>query len=141
MAIFKRGIENQDFMDALNDLYSNKSSFWYKMVNDQDLFIAIRDESLNVYFNGQSICKLEYSNGAIKGQTHKKYLGVEDDKYFSSFNGIVTDQNAVIKNLADLDAIKANIKKYFGKEKLASYGEVLGKEKRVIDVEVTFVKK
>ena len=46
MAKFKRGIENQKFIDALNKLFSDKSSFWYNMVNDQDLFIAIRDEYL-----------------------------------------------------------------------------------------------
>jgi hypothetical protein len=139
MVEFKRGIRVTDFLDALDRLYQTKNSFWNKMVNDKDLFIAIRDESLNVYFNGQSICRLEYSKGIIKGHTHKKYLGVNESGYFASKNGNISNKKSSIANLDQLEDIKTNVRKHIGKEKLSSYKEVLGKDKQIIDVEVTFV--
>ena len=60
MGEFKRGIKNPKFIDALNVLYADKTSFWYKMVNNPQLYIAIRDNYINVYYKGQSLCKLAY---------------------------------------------------------------------------------
>jgi hypothetical protein len=139
MKKFDRGIRNQKFIDALNTLYVNKNSFWYKMVHDKELFIAIRKEYLNVYFRGQSICKLEFKKG-IKGLTHKKYLGVDKPEYFSSLNGIVSNPESIIKSLADIDLIKENVKKHIGKEKDKSYLEIMSSEKCIIDVEVALVR-
>ena len=70
MSEFKRGITNQNFITELN---SNK--YWQQMVKDEDLFIAIRNEYLNVYYYGQSICKVEFVKNNIKWTSHKKYLG------------------------------------------------------------------
>ena len=140
MTIFKRGINNNDFLNALNSLYSDNCSFWYKMVNDKDLFIAIRDEYLNVYLKGQSLCKLSYNKGLIKGETHKKYLGVLSPGYFVSKNGLILNDKAKIKYLSELDSIKENVKNYIGKEKFESYKEVMDNKNCVIDVEISLVR-
>ena len=55
MSVFKRGIENQKFIDELNS-----NPHFQKMIADEELFIAIRKEYLNVYYYGQSICKIEF---------------------------------------------------------------------------------
>ena len=74
MSNFKRGIRNPDFISALNNLLSNSQSFWHKIVNDKSLFIAIRDEKINVYHKGNSVCKLWFEKGKVIGETHYKYL-------------------------------------------------------------------
>lgn len=140
MAVFKRGITNSEFIKALNNLYSDKTSFWYKIVNDNDLFIAIRDEYLSVYFKGQSLCKLSFHEGVIKGETHKKYLGVCSSGYFVSNDGLIINEDAKIRHLSELESIKENIRNYVGKEKFESYKEVMDEKNRVIDVEITMIK-
>lgn len=142
MSIFKRGIHNQQFLNALDTLYSDKNSFWYKMVNDNELFIAVRNESLNVYYNGQSLCKLSFNQRKkhIKGETHKKYLGITNKGYFTSHNGVILNEKSIIKNLAEIDSIKKNVKKHIGKEKFESYKQIMNRDKCVIDVEITLIK-
>ena len=142
MSIFKRGIYNQQFLNALDTLYSDKNSFWYKMVNDSELFIAIRNESLNVYYNGQSLCKLSFNKRKkhIKGETHKKYLGITNKGYFTSHNGVILNEKSIIKNLAEIDSIKKNVKNHIGKEKFESYKQIMNRDKCVIDVEITLIK-
>ena len=71
MSEFKRGITNQNFITELN---SNK--YWQQMVKDEDLFIAIRNEYLNVYYYGQSICKVEFVKNNIKWTSHKNILAL-----------------------------------------------------------------
>lgn len=138
MIQFNRGIKNSAFINALNVLYDDKSSFWYKLVTDRDLFIAIREEYINVYYQGQSICRLEFKNGII-GHTHKKYLGVNQTGYFSSLNGIISNPESKINSLLELEEIKINVKNHFGKEKVKSYTEVLNCEKYIVDVEASLV--
>lgn len=140
MAIFKRGISNKNFIESLNNLYSDKKSFWHKIVNDKELFIGIRDEYLNVYYNGQSLCLLTYNKGIVEGKTHKKYMGLDEGGYIKSRNGLIIEQKATISNLSEISIIKSNIRSgYIGKEKVESYREVIDHSKHVIDVEITFV--
>lgn len=139
---FKRGIDNPVFIQALNALYEDKNSFWRKMLDDSELFIAIRDNYINVYYYGQSLCKLTYSSKAavVRGETHKKYLGIDKSGYLTSIDGVFTVQSGVKLSLGDLDELKKNIEDYIGDEKRCSYQEILKPENHVIDVEITFVK-
>lgn len=78
---FKHGI-SEDFILALNSEYEKgKSNWWYNLLNANDLrkkkkafFLAIRDESINIYYKGNSIVKISFDkrSGVIKGQTHYK---------------------------------------------------------------------
>lgn len=139
---FNRGIKNPDFINALNDLYNDKNSFWYKMLSHKELFIAIRNEYLNVYYNGQSICKLDFNKRKVRGKTHKKYLGVNENGYFTSEDGNIINEESKIKTLSDIELIKDNVNSYIGREKRESYAEILNNEKclLVLDVEITLVK-
>ena len=141
MKKINRGINNQAFIDVLNELRKDENSFWYKMVNDEDLFIAIRDEYVNVYYSGQSICEFSYlkRKKVVKGKTHEKYLGIEGTGYASSENGKISSLESVIKDLNELSEIKENVKKHIEKEKGESYKVILNKESQVIDTEATFV--
>lgn len=142
MKEFNRGIKKQDFINALNELYKDKNSFWHKMLNDKELFVAIRDNYINVYYFGASLCKLDYtSDGVIRGQTHRKYLGIEEDGHFESANGKIIEEKSKIKSLTELTQIKGNANKYVIPEKRESYNEILNTGICVIDVETTLVKK
>ena len=116
---FNRGIKNIAFINALNQLYNDENSFWHKMIMDKELFVAIRDNYINVYYNGQCICLLKYSNkGSVLGKTHGKYLGIDENKYITSENGEIFNENSKIKFLSDINQIKENIAiKHIGKEK------------------------
>ena len=65
MSNFKRGIRNPDFISALNNLLSNSQSFWHKIVNDKSLFIAIRDEYINVYHKGIAFANYGLKRGKL----------------------------------------------------------------------------
>lgn len=125
MSEFKRGITNQNFITELN---SNK--YWQQMVKDEDLFIAIRNEYLNVYYYGQSICKVEFVKNKIKWTSHKKYLGIDESGYI--------DTGAYLEKIEEL---KQNARKHGGKEKEQVKQNIL-EDKRlcILDVEITFGK-
>lgn len=123
MSEFKRGIANQNFITELNN-----NSHWQQMIKDEDLFIAIRNEYINVYYYGQSICKIEFVKNKIKWSTHKKYLGLNEDGYADTGN-----------HLDNLEELKQNAKTYGGKEKEQVKKHILeNKELCILDVEVTF---
>ncbi|HEY5569979.1 MAG TPA: hypothetical protein VIK42_00720 [Bacteroidales bacterium] len=142
MTDFKRGITDKRFIESLNKLYLDENSFWHKMVSDKELFIAIRNDYINVYFKGQSLCKLTFSrNGVIKGNTHKKYIvnNTTDNTYILSENGVIkADVPYPIMSLSQVNELKYNVKRFVGNEKESSYNLVLSKEEEKIDVEITF---
>lgn len=144
MTDFKRGITDKRFIESLNKLYLDENSFWHKMVSDKELFIAIRNEYINVYFKGQSLCKLTFArNGIIKGKTHKKYIvnNTTDDTYILSENGVIkADVPYPIMSLSQVNELKDNVKRFVGNEKESSYNLVLSEEEEKIDVEITFSK-
>ncbi|KAA6318846.1 hypothetical protein EZS27_031193 [termite gut metagenome] len=140
--MFKRGIENQAFIDALKELFNDKNSFWYKIVNDNDLFIAIRDEYINVYYKGNSICKLSFNNGKLVNETHYKYLLNPNlsDIYVKAIDGTFEHQNSEMKfipSLSDIDLIKTASNPYSGEEKSGVH-LMLKKWDDVIDTEIAF---
>ena len=70
---FRRGL-CQDFVNRLNEMYKESGSWWRKFVDDQELFLAIRDDIVNVHFRGNSLLKLRWEKGDIIGEIHYKYL-------------------------------------------------------------------
>ena len=72
MSKLSRGISD-NFVEALNDEYK-KNGWWKRIVDDGQLFIGIRKNRLNVYFNGGSVLELWRAKGEFVGETHFKYL-------------------------------------------------------------------
>lgn len=73
MARFQRGLNNA-FINALNEAYANPNGWWRRVLEDRDLFIGIRGNSLNVYYNGASLLRLEHRRGELIGASHFKFL-------------------------------------------------------------------
>lgn len=126
---FRRGVTNNKFIELLNLLKKDPNTFWSKALQDDRLFIAIRDNYLNVYFYGQSVVEIRYniSTGSLKYKTHKKYIGINDKGYK------YVDE----EELANIDSFIDNIKQFCHIEKTCSYNYLLD-SKRCIDVEITF---
>jgi len=143
MSEFKRGINNKAFISKLNDLNADNNSYWHNILKDNDLFIAIRNEYINVYYRGNSICELHFENSRIVGKTHYKYLLRSDlNEYVTSLNGIFSINNPAQKfvtSLNDLNLIKKASLVYSGEEKKGVHAISI-KEKNVLDVEIAFSK-
>jgi hypothetical protein len=142
MSNFKRGIRNPDFISALNNLLSNSQSFWHKIVNDKSLFIAIRDEYINVYHKGNSICKLWFEKGKVIGETHYKYLlDPYLNQYVKSTDGVFLLSNPECKFITSLNSLK-HIKEassaYAGIEKTGVHSFIV-KGQDILDIEIAFI--
>ena len=55
---FSRGLR-VEFVEALNELYDQPGSWWRRLVDDQGLFLAVRDNYVNVYWLGCSLLRLK----------------------------------------------------------------------------------
>jgi hypothetical protein len=69
MSEFKRGITDK-FIDQLRE-EAKKGSWWADVICDPKLFVALRHNSLNVYWHGQSLFTVE---PGPKVTTHVKFL-------------------------------------------------------------------
>lgn len=133
---------NQEFIEALNDLYEEKESFWHKMVKDPELFIAIREDYISVYYLGNAICELRFQNGKVVGKTHYKYLlhpDKDNDEYLFSHPGSgrsINPENYFIKSLNDFHLIKKSSKVYSGDEKAGVHNIVIS-DNSALDIEIT----
>ena len=63
-----------ELVDALKKEYAKQDGWWRILADDKDTLIAIRNNYLNVYRNGCSIAKVEYSNGKLAVGVHYKFL-------------------------------------------------------------------
>lgn len=142
MSKFERGIKNQLFIDELNQQRMVAGSFWQQIVNDNSLFIAIRKESINVYYKGNSLVRIIYDNG-LRCYTHYKFIINPDYKnaYIeSNGNGGFIVQNPskmLINSLREISLIKKAIKAYSGEEKSGVHN-ISCIASDVIDVEIAF---
>ena len=69
---FKRGLSDE-FIAALAEL-AQKPGWWQDVLADASLIIGIRDECLDVYWNGQSLFNADFQGGRVNVNTHVKYL-------------------------------------------------------------------
>lgn len=138
MSNFKRGIANPDFIAALNKEY-NAGGWWRQIVDDKELFIAIRNEYINVYYKGNSLLKLSF-NGQLVAETHYKYLVRPDANpclvKTSSGMGFTHDANQfAIRNLDEINSIKKASAAYSGIEK-ESIQKIIQSNDNIIDLEI-----
>ena len=72
--------------DKLFESLKDSNPIWWQFVKDNikpgGFYVDVRkDNSLNIYYNGGSLLKIIFSNGAIKGKIHSYYLGKTGAKY------------------------------------------------------------
>ena len=73
MSSFKKGL-SRSFISALGFQAKQSASWWRDILSDPGLLIAVRDEYLNVYWQGQSLFLISFKGGMLRATTHPKYL-------------------------------------------------------------------
>lgn len=140
MRQFKRGL-SPDFIQRLNKEYES-GGWWKAIADDPQLFIAIRDAYLNVYWKGNSLLRLRMEGDALVGEVHYKYLLRPDvaNPYLPIEDGRPRGSNSAdffLNDLSDLAAVKRAADAYAGEEKSGVHKIVMSNP-NIIDVEVAF---
>lgn len=134
MSEFNRGLSDE-FVEALNEEYSKKDSWWQPFVDDDELLLAIRERYVNVYYGGGSVLKLCRLKDQFKGEIHHKYLCKKEPRrgYYVSVDE---------KKLASLciAALKARAKEYQRQEKRDVHCIIDANQEYILDVEIAFPK-
>ena len=67
--------------DLFKFLMSKKAPGWWDEVKSHpELYVEIRkDNTINIYYYGASIARLEFSDNKLKALTHPKYLGYGEE--------------------------------------------------------------
>ena len=141
MDTFSRGLE-EGFVEALNREYDKDGSWWKGFVDDKDLFLAIRDNYVNVYYRGCSLLKLTWQSGSIIGEIHYKYLlrpKLTGHEYIDVRDGKVSAKvrRFFVEDLTDIEGLKRAAKLYTELEKIGVHDIVLSNF-NVLDVEIAF---
>lgn len=72
MSKFNRGISPK-FVNELAE-EAKKDSWWADVLNDPELFVAVREEYLNVYWRGHSLFRVDRGASGLRATTHPKFL-------------------------------------------------------------------
>jgi len=139
---FKREI-SLDMIHAVNAAYENEE--WIRQyLDDDELFLAIRNGYINLYHCGNSILKINYKNGLLDGDIHYKYLlrpfltneGKNDQPYVSISQEITLPVINPRKEHAS-EWIKKASKPHSGAEK-EGLAKVIQANNNIVDLEVSF---
>lgn len=139
-ATFNRGL-SPEFVEALNDEYA-KNGWWRAMVDDTDLFVAIRSDRVNVYYRGCSLADVWMESGQVVGRTHYKYLlrpSVEpayvrfDEGKYDHRDG----KDLFVESPKEVKELKAAATPYAGEEKTGVHG-IIAANHNILDVEIAF---
>ena len=144
MTPFKRGLD-QNFVEKLNEMYDS-CSWWREFMNDKDLFLAIRNNYINVYYRGNSLLKLERQGRGRKrttvGKIHHKYLPsrcVDESAYVKIIDGksCFQDTKSLFFENLDVKKLKVAADCHAGPEKTGVY-EIICANGNILDTEVGF---
>jgi hypothetical protein len=132
--MFQKGISDE-FVQALKNW-----GHWKDVIDDSDLFVAIRYEYVNIYFQGCSIFKISHRNGQLIPETHYKFLVSPNvmNPYvpWKDERPQVEDRlGEILINKFDLRSLKRSARWYAEAEKTALH-QILKANKNVVDVEV-----
>lgn len=137
MVTFKRGLEDC-FVEALNEQYERKEAGWWsQFVDDKDLFLAIRDNQVHVYFQGCRLISVEW-NGKLAAKTHYKYLlrPAMKPEYVDVVDGKPCfDANAYFADYLSVKELKKAATVYAEDEKEGVH-KILRRNPHILDVEV-----
>ncbi len=141
MSTFNRGLDSA-FVAAFNKEY-DKGGWLRGLVDDSEIFLAIREHYVNFYYRGCSLLKLERLDAAMVGRVHYKYLlrPDSDDPYITVLDGQPDfrggARNLFLRGLDDIGAIKRAAEPYVGTEK-AGVHNIVRDNPNILDVEIAF---
>ena len=142
MSMFNRGLDDASFVHALNQEY-DKGGWWTGFANDQDVFLAIPENYVNVYYRGCSLLRLKWKAGVIIGEIHYKYL--LNPSISNPYVKIVHEQikltddmkSLFLNSLNNISDLKKAAEPYAGTEKKGVH-DILASNPNILDVEIAF---
>lgn len=138
MSTFNRGLD-EAFVQALNEQYDAENGWWRQFVDDKDLFLAIRDNAVHVYYRGCRLIEVAWRNEKIVANTHYKYLlrSSMEKEYVQVVDGAprVVVASAYFADQLNVDELKRSAERYVGDEKKGVH-DILQHNPYVLDVEV-----
>ena len=141
MATFDRGLDDE-FVECLNTEYA-RGGWWRAFVDDRKLFVAIRDNRLNVYYRGCSLAEIWCEKGAVVGHTHYKYLlrPSVGDPYVGFAGGAYRfpedAASLFVESPKEVEEIKRAANAYAEDEK-AGVQRIIDANPNILDVEIGF---
>ncbi len=139
---FKHGLDD-DFIAALQEL-STRASWFRDVLSDDDLIVAIRDNYLNVYADGQSLflARWDRASSSVVVSTHPKYLVDPDlskQVFLRETNFDVSATSPLITEYkpGTLGRMKRAARVYRGAEK-RGVQRVVKANSGVVDLEIAF---
>ena len=141
MGEFRRGLSDR-FVAEL-EVLAEQGGWWAEVLADKNLIIGIRDEYLNVYWQGQSLFKVDWKNNRVAASTHPKYLLNPDlseqipfDAYEAIFGGLPDGGlTSIWEQGTTLGRLKRAARRYAGAEKRGVHRIAIQSD-NLIDVEV-----
>lgn len=141
---FSRHLDDA-FVRELNRLYKEKTTWWNKLADDPNVFIAIRNNSLNAYVYGGSIGKITWHKPSVALTVHRAYLvfpgGAGENPYTNLLDPGTAPKAIVIKDIDDyvkhFPQIKRAVKLLTGSERWGA-NKIAKKLGAVVDVEAAF---
>lgn len=145
MQQFRRWLSDE-FVAALNTLHASPDGAWWKgLLDDSDIFVAIRENALNAYYRGCSLAEIKFDGREVRAHTHYKYLlrPATSSPYIEARSGKFQFPDAwrqgpesiFIHDLSDIGTLKLAAKPYAGGEKTL-VGRVVKRLDNVLDVEI-----
>jgi len=115
--------------------------WWGAIAGDPDLFIAVRDGYINVYYRGCSLALIRYSGSSPEVQVHYKYLVPPELKspYITlsspASESMTQFTEKLTRDLGKINQIKRASRPYAGMEKTGVH-KIIRENSNVIDVEI-----
>ena len=120
-------------------LISNAPEWWRKALQFEDAYIDIRkDNTINIYYEGASLAKIEWANGTIRATCHPKYLyGDRAQAYYK--NGIVIYQHCeeeLMRLGAEECCLLRNAQMYYSDKEGKEVGDAEQKSEKKLQGEI-----
>lgn len=93
-----------------------KPLWWRNILNDPELYVEIRkDNYINVYYYGGCVALIQWSNGHIVAEIHKKYTTDHFDTKGQTITSNYYDCQELFQSQEGLEAIKRRISQVYHK--------------------------
>lgn len=135
---------SSELISCLNDLYKEKGSWWQTIVDDDQIFILVRQNELHVLVHGGLLLKINIDrNGKIVCKIHEEYLSLRSESNpYVTISENRTAPPKRVEGLADFvqhySKIKQRVKNNVGKERQYCHTMSLN-IKEIVDREVGLV--
>jgi hypothetical protein len=142
---FNRALDTT-FIEKLKAETKRESRWWVDVLDDSELFIAVRGSYLNVYWHGQSLFDVSPTLSGLNVTTHEKFLldpalnaqvKLGPDGSFDLTNLIKKGFIDRYKGTETLDKLKKAAGLFSEREKIGCHQIAIGND-TVIDCEITF---